>query len=239
MSNQGFAPEAEPLQEIPLPSSLHPSWIKPAQVENVTGMGWARQFFEQASGAWEKLNKLRTTARPEMTRKAHQMEVNKAFDKATKQVTGAYDQARERLKQSREAYRVELEQAAGLNQPGPHDAEIRSVLRSMSERDRHQAILDAVERGDSDEIRAAVTAPALTVGMDPDKLANVRAAWERKAAPGIVQSIEQIDKAERQLTAGIDAWVDDGAKLAYADELKATHDAQAQAEEIAGNFETA
>lgn len=239
MSNQNFAPEAQALQQVPLPASLHPSWIKPEEVESVKGMGWAANFFKQASGAWASLNKLRSTARKDMTRTAHQMQVNKAYEKATKQVGGAYDQARERLTEARAAYRAELAQAAGLDRPGEHDAELRSVLRSMPERERYAAILQAIEHGDADTVRAAVTAPALTVGIDAEKLSNIRASWERKAAPVLVDNLKQIDKAERQLAQGIDAWIDDGAKLAYADELKAAHDAQAQADEIDQGFETA
>jgi len=232
-----FAPEAQRLPEVPAPAAINKNWIRPEQVESVKGLGWAKHFYDAASDSWDKLNKLRSSVRPEMTRAAHQMEVNRQFQRASESVGKTYDTAKQRLKEARDSYRAELDTTTGLHTTGPHDAELRSVLRSMPERKRHQALIDAIEQGDRETVRAALTAPALTVGLEPDKLQNLRAMFERKAAPEIVGALAEIDKAEKQLVNGYDAWLSEGDKLAFTKEIRQAQQAQRQADEIGRGFE--
>ena len=233
-----FAQEAEALREVPQPSALNVNHVKEGEAEEVAGIGWLRSFYTEASDAWDRLNKLRTSVRPELTKTAHQMEVNKAFETATKRVGRARDTAQERIKESAQKYRNDLDLATGLATTGKHDQELRQVLRSMNERDRYQALVQAIDNGDTDTMRAALTAPALAVGIPADKLANFRKSWERKAAPEIVQKIERLDQAQEQLTNGFSTWLEDGDKLAYSKEIREAQKAAEQHEKTMQGFES-
>jgi len=225
-----FAPEAQRLPEVPAPSAINRNWIKPEQAESVRGLGWAKSFYDAASDSWDKLNRLRTSVRPEMTRAAHQMEVNRQFQRASESVGKTYDTAKERLKEARNSYRAELDTATGLHTTGKHDAEIREVLRAMKPAERHKALLAAIEAGDKDTARAAFTAPTITVGLEPDKLDNLRGLYEKQTAPEIVEAMAEIDRAERKLTEGMDAWLSEGDRLAFTKEIRQAQQAQEEAE---------
>ena len=233
-----FAQEAEALREVPAPSALNHNHVKPEEAESIAGMGWLKSFYETASESWDRLNKLRTTARPEMTATAHRLEVNRAFEQASKRVGQARDTAQSRLQESAAKYRNDLDMATGLATTGKHDAELRQVLREMPERKRYQALIGAIESGDVDTMRAALTAPALAVGIEADKLKNLRAAWTRKAAPELVANLQRIDKAKRQLTDGFDAWLTEGDKLAYRKEIEQAQKAAEQHQQTMAGFQS-
>lgn len=233
-----FAPEATALREVPQPSALNVHHVKDGEAEEVAGLGWLRSFYTEATDAWQRLNQLRTTPRPELTKVAHQQQVNEAFSKATKRVGSARDKAQERIKESAQKYRNDLDLATGLATTGKHDQELRSVLREMPEQKRYQALLDAIEAGDTDVMRSALTAPSLAVGIPADKLKNLRHAWERKTAPEIVQKIERLDKAQQQLVNGFDVWLNDGDKLAFSQEIREAQKAAEQQQAAMQGFES-
>lgn len=233
-----FAPAMAPLKAVPAPSAINRHWIKPEEAERIKGLGWARSFFEEAHQAWEQLNTLRTTPRPELTLTAHQQQVNKAYQTATARVAKASDRAREEVRKARTDYATALATAAGLSRPEPSDVEIRQALRELPANQRLSALLAAVDRQDRDVLRAALLAPgaSVTVGVAGAELAKIRKAWERTAAPELVGNLERLAKAEQQLLQGVDSWLTEGAKLAYAQELREAEQAREQAERIESGF---
>jgi hypothetical protein len=74
-------------------------------------------------------------------------------------------------------------------------SEIRGALRTMKRADRQKVIADAVAAGDAATIGAALTGPAMLVGMSADERKMLATDWRRHHAPEALDRLDRLAKA--------------------------------------------
>ncbi len=213
------------------PSVLHPAMAgekafpegqAPAGISNAAG------WLKQARETWERVNHVRTTADPSMTESGHILAVNETAEKAMNGVLRNFDSARAALTASAARLQSEIEDAARLT-PTAHAGEIRSVIRSLPESDRYNAILTAMNGGDTATIAAVMSAPGITSGLSDDQVKNLRNMYTKRAAPTQHEHLAAVQKADQNMLTALDQMLVKGEDLSLSSKAKLLKEKQAAA----------
>jgi len=228
-------PRFEGLQKIDAPNQLHPAHIPEDQAENISGVGWARNFLQEASKAWNGINDMRVNRDPEHTEDAHVLRINEQVQKQAQRLEQSLDKAREHLNMSRTKYRQEIADAAKLDD-SRHGAEIRSVIRAMKPEERQTAILQAMQEDDRETLAAALSGPAIAAGLTREQQKNLRDKFEQRVAPKAFEALAAVNRAEDRAFDAFEQFRANSGKLAAEDRAKHIREKQAQAKKAAGAF---
>ena len=198
------------LEKIDAPSALFPANVP--QSENVKGVNWGNHFLTECKSAWDGLNEQRVTRDPEHTAEGHVLRVSESAQKQRQRIEKEFDRAREQFGLARTAYKQAIADQAKLTEDR-YGSEIRSVLRSMKDTDRQTAIIQAIQEGDAQTVSAAVSGPAISVGLTREQQKNFRRMFEKKQAPEAFEALEQINRAEEKSLAAFEMFTASTGKL--------------------------
>lgn len=134
----------------------------------------------------------------------HMKKTHEAGKRLANSAEAIRSRANEILNTHNERLREALLARTGLRPPETLEGimrqqELRAVVRSMDSKTRNEALRNAVQAKDSEVLGALCNAPALVTGIDPKFLGEMRNAYEKKVAPGIVEELTALLEADHAL----------------------------------------
>lgn len=196
------------IKELTVPMTLAPELVENFRTRDpVTRMIIADPIFDTLDKALRdakaKAEQIVATAAAlteddTVTREAAAVKMRAAALKLGEAAGAALDAARDRIDTELAGI------ASATNAPAPMkdttgglliEGEVRSALRSMSGKDRGEAISKALTQGDELVIGAALRGPAMLCGFSAAELEIHRAAWRRQAFPAEVEREERLKAA--------------------------------------------
>lgn len=210
-----------------IPSALDKSSAIPAEIEGTFAA------IDRLASIWDGLHAVRSTSDPLKTKEAAALEYKASFEKAAKVATTETRRAAEALAAARAKAQHDAFGRAGLLADYPSKTALQGVLRSMTKRQRDEAISQALASGDHEVMAAIHGAHPLLIGETTLPLATLvqqfveaRAPEEAAKVNAINSAFEHLDLAYQQFARSADKMRD---KVAEA-EGEAGHKAAREAE---------
>jgi hypothetical protein len=191
-----FATSPAALAPIELPGRVN--YHMAMNPELSSGIKSAKEFL---SGTLEKANgynERRGMVDERITRGMNEHQIVSLADKISDETTAGYEKAKRELAASTANVEARLELKVALT-PTANAAEIRSVMRAMKPAQRSAALAAAFEAGDKEILGAIVSSPAFIHGCDPEQVATLREAYNRKVAYVEHSELDEHRKATRYL----------------------------------------
>ncbi|MER9860641.1 hypothetical protein [Mesorhizobium sp. M0185] len=185
-------------------TKLRPPLLNPSTMQgNITNpdvpeVAGVLSALGQLTGLWDGLDAVRTTSDPLITKEAAALRYLDNYRKATALATQAVRSAGMKVLEAKDRLRHEARGRAGLLATYPDGQELRTVLRSMSQKDRDAAILHAVSNGDH-AVVAALQAHELLVGHTSRPLKSIVDDFIAERAPEEMSRIADLDSAAEHL----------------------------------------
>lgn len=182
-----------------------------------------RVLHERYVEAFNALHAMNRTPDPTISPAAHRKKVTAAGEKVQKRLADSLTTTVRHLNDRLEKARKEADDRLGVNSDNPQAAEIRTVFRSLDQKQRNEVFNQALADGDSDMIGAVLNAanPVL-LGVTREK----QAMWRTKAEQTLLPDLVEFSKAAEETIEAIES-----AFLAFETEVTSmmgTQDEQAQ-----------
>ncbi len=232
---KAYAVAAQHIGAIEPPAVLHPNnagLSAYGEGKAPAGLQTTAQWLQEARDTWEQVNQVRTVADPALTEDGHVLRVNQVAERGIERICKGYDRAKQALATAEAGYLAEIDAATRMT-PTAHAAEIRAVVRAMPEQERYSTLLNAMNTGDAVTLAAVLNAPGITSGLTDDQVSNLRAMYQRKAAPDAVASLEAVRKAQRKVMVAFDLVLEQSDALTLRQRAGAVKERQRQAQEAA------
>jgi len=229
---QVFVKSSTEFGAVPIPSAIHPAWAGDYKdmAQAPAGVVNAAEFLTTARNQLDAVNASRQTPDPAMPEAAHVLAVNDMSKRAMQNIGKEYDRARTALSRAEAYYTEKVQEAANLS-PTHHAAEIRSVLRQLPSAERYAAIVAAMQSGDMETVSAAVSGPAIAVGLTAEQQTNLRNMVARAKAPDAIAALEAVKKAQAATFSAFDACLSVADEIGLEPRAKLLRERQAKAEE--------
>lgn len=146
------------------------------------------------------LDTFRRTADPTATAEARALAFRAQYNRAMTTITDLSRATAAKLDADKARLRHEAYGRAGLTVDYGDRAELRAILRSMSEHDRNVAIDHAMKSRDVRVLSAINGAHPLMVGSTSIPIQSLIEAYVAEAAPEEVAKVAKLDEAENYLT---------------------------------------
>jgi hypothetical protein len=204
---QGEVPTAKPLTPVNLssdfnhnhaPISSYKAGEAPRSLTSLHG------FLTAVSTQLGQLNEVRVLPDPSHTPDAHVLRLNDLSNATFKRLCKDYDRAQAGIMSALAMYDSELN-VAGKLAPTPHSAELRSILRGMSEADRFAAMMQAIAEQQTDTVAAFLSAPALASGVTDKQLQALRQHHLKTVAPDLLAEQRVAQAAAGKLAQAFDS----------------------------------
>jgi hypothetical protein len=212
-----------------IPSALDKSATLPAEIEGTFAA------IDRLAGIWDGLHAVRSTSDPLKTKEALAVEYKASFEKAAKVATTETRRAADSLLTARSKMQHDAFGKAGLLADYPSKTALQGVLRSMTKRQRDEAIAQALATGDHEVMAAIHGAHPLLIGETTLPLASLvqqfveaRAPEEAAKVTAINSALEHLDLAYASFTKSADKMRDKGAEAEGEAGNKAAKEAEAK-----------
>lgn len=174
----------------------------------------SRAEISQTLGAIDHMGTLYDTLRavneavnPHETVEARCMRYEKQYLAAVKKARDVGLAAASKLDFYAKTLETEALEEAGLTAQSANAQEIRAALRTMPQKDRDKAILDAFGRKDTEVLSAIYRQNAVTWGGTKAPVEEHFKAYIREAAPDAMEKMEAVSKATEGLNLATDTFL--------------------------------
>lgn len=195
----GNADSSKPLPAVTRPDTLaegYPDhWQREAGTDDaaLNALGAAQAEMARAFNGSLEIRKTRDPSTPQAAHlESLALQYQGAVDRVSKQATRAQEQAQKRLQSIESQFR----ESVGWRET--HAAELRSVIRSMSDGERSEFIGAAIEGKDGDAgdaLAAVLGAPAALSGLKPEQARAYRSRAMMKHRPDLLKLEKTIGQA--------------------------------------------
>lgn len=125
----------------------------------------------------------------------HMKKTHDAGVKLAKAIEASQHRANEILNDHAAIISGKLKEATGLREPDTlagimGQSELRSVVRGMKQKERHDFLQNAVKAKDVQTVSALFNAPAITTGIEQKFLGQMLSRYERAVAPDLMDDVE-------------------------------------------------
>jgi len=174
----------------------------------------AESATSRVSGQFKALAEMHSNRDPRITPAAHMEKVAQAAERTGRDARKVLGGALETLGKKKAQILSELDSRLGIApNASPHAQEIRSVIRSMSEKDRSAFIMDALNKGDNVTVSAILEAHPVTIGLEQKHIDGYKQRYYHLHAKDDLRHVKALDTAAERIAQQIDDTVEISAQL--------------------------
>lgn len=175
-----------------------------------------RAIFETITGfgaLHDALAAIRENPSPTETQASVALRYAKQFGTATDSAKRRLASAANTLQAMQNAAEDRMQQKTKLGFATARDAEIRSVMRSLSDDDRIQFLNEAVKSGNAEILSSVMAAPAQLSSLKQHTIDHARETFIKLHAPEFLEEVSYLDRAQQALELGFQAFSDAAEKM--------------------------
>ena len=168
----------------------------------------AAQHLERISNNMERLMFKRANRKPGQTQFQQLKDLDADYQKILSESGKGIDEIKAGIQAEKERLAVRRKERLNIRRT-EFDAEIRKIIRDMSEADRHTYIRSAVENGDQATLNALWDVPGITVGLPDADLDLYRKKAVSIRCADVVAEEKALDAARDSLDTAFGVLLDD------------------------------
>ena len=184
-----FKPENRPAY---LRISARKAWEGPAGDLRCSTLIHAIRAQEAMFEGWNSIDSIARAKDPRMTSTGHLEKINqlskKLMDKSLKEIHQVTDSLRLRQKEIKKEIADKLQLAER-----PTTAELRGIIRNMTDSQKREAIMSAIEERDSEVLTAFFLTHPIAVGLKKSEQQAYRDLAEKKMAPKLMEYHDHLE----------------------------------------------
>lgn len=152
---------------------------------------------------WQALDQVRTSRDPSITPATHLKLIKSKTESLVNSQAESCTATSNRLKARKAEIQNEINERLGLKSR-ENAQEVRSVIRSMSAKERGEAIRQAIENQDTEVLSAVFNGSSLLTGLTKEQISTYKTMAETRLAPDLLGLRDALDYSEKMLSDAFD-----------------------------------